>query len=142
MLQQLKERLDNGPLVIPTGQEQPRSAMANLKILLNGISGPESVIDDGWTLSHASTQELIERQRKLTVAKREVRTASRKSLLATLLAHDIEESAKLGLDNEALGALRFAYLELLDTEIEKHGVATAPRALVCCNYPSCSAHGD
>ena len=116
-----------------------RSAIANLKFLTNGISGPGSVIDDGWTLTHASTQELIERQRKLTAAKRAVRSASRKSLLATLLAHGCEESAKLGLDNKALGALRFAYLELLDTEIEKHDVPTTPPPPRCCSYPSCAA---
>ena len=138
MLQRLKERLDNGPLVIPTGQEQPRSAIANLKILTNGISGPGSVIDDGWTLTHASRQELMERQRKLTAAKRAVRSASRKSLLATLLAHGCEESAKLGLDNKAVGDLRFAYLELLDKEIEKHAVPSTPPPPRRCSYLSCA----
>jgi hypothetical protein len=140
MLKELKSRSANGPLQLPNSHEEQRSAADSLNLLLDGMPGAGSVIDDGWPLAHTSTQAHIERQRKLAAAKREIRSASRKSLLATLLEHGQEESAKLDLDNEDLGALRFAYLDLLDREIDKHAVPTASVPPAGCAFSSCSAH--
>ena len=124
MFRELKTRLDSGPLVVPNNHGEQRSVADDLKVLLDGIAGSGSVIDASWTLPHASTQDCLERQGRLTAAKRKVRTASRKSILAILLAHDQVESAKLGLANRDLRLLRFAYLELLDMEIAKYVVST------------------
>ena len=124
MLRDQKRRADSGPLVLPNNHEEQRSADHDLKILLDGMPEAGSVINGGWLLPHTSTQGLLERQGRLTAAKRAVLTASRKSTLTTLLAHSPEEFAKLGLANRDLVTLRFAYLELLDMEIARYVVQT------------------
>ena len=87
-------------------------------------------IADGWNMANTSTEQKWKKLKKLREAKKKVRGATKKRILCTLLEHGQETSFNIGLDNESVGQLRYAFLMLLAEEItESADKQTLPRCV-------------